>query len=348
MEMKTRLLFVPLLLVLVASLAACGGGGGVPSDAVAVVNGTPITQAQYNAWLTTALKLKAKQSGGKTLTPSSPDYKAVQAGTVSLLVQFEEVKQAAEKLGVSVSSSEVSKGLNDLATTQFDGKMSKLLAYYNLTLPMAQEEEDNSLLQKKIYNKVISSAKVSTDEEKAYFNANRAAQYTTAAQTSRSVEYILVKKKALADSIEQQLRNGANFAKLAKKYNDPAHSPADGKFTAIKGQLVPAFDQSAFSLKTGELSQPVDATSAANQGYGWFVIRALAPVKNTPASTKSFAEVQASIHHALILQAQQKLWQQWIADFVKSNQGKVKYQAGYAPPTTTALPTTTAPAVTTG
>ena len=48
--MKTRLLFVPLLIAATAALAACGGGSAaVPADSVAVVGSTPITKAQFNA-----------------------------------------------------------------------------------------------------------------------------------------------------------------------------------------------------------------------------------------------------------------------------------------------------------
>src|SRR5215471_1636053 len=57
MEMKTRLPFLLLALLLVALLAACGGGssnGNVPADAIATVNGTPITKTSFTSLLTVA------------------------------------------------------------------------------------------------------------------------------------------------------------------------------------------------------------------------------------------------------------------------------------------------------
>ena len=55
--MKTRLPFLLLALVLVAALAACGGGGNsgpVPTDSIAQVGSTPITKATFNGLMAVA------------------------------------------------------------------------------------------------------------------------------------------------------------------------------------------------------------------------------------------------------------------------------------------------------
>src|SRR5262249_2896233 len=146
---------------------------------------------------------------------------------------------------------------------------------------------------------------------------------------TRSVEHILVKQKSLAASLEQQLKNGASFAKLAKKYSkDPGSAAQGGKYLATQGKEVPAYDEAAFALKTGALSGLVDATSQADGGYGWFIIKALGPVQ-----TPSFATEQTTIQSTLLQQKQQALWSQWLEKLAKQYQGKVSYQTNYAPPT---------------
>src|SRR4051812_21758553 len=338
MEMKTRLLFVPLMLALVASLAACGGGGtSVPSDSVALVNGDKILTATFNGFFTQALAIS--KANGSEPAPSTPQYTALRSQVVSYLVNFAELKQQAGKLGVSVSDDDVTKFLENLAQTRFSGSMSKLtdaLKQQGLDMDTARQEVYYNLLGTKVKDKVTGSAKVTEKDEKAYYDSPSYA-------LTRSVEHILVKKKSLADSIEQQLKNGASFAKLAKKYSkDPGSAAQGGKYTATKGREVPAYDAVAFALKTGQLSRPVDATSSANGGYGWFIIKALAPVP-------SCSDVQPTIQSTLLQQKKDQLFQKWVADLTKQYKGKVQYQAGYKPPTTTALPTTTtAGATTTG
>jgi len=342
--MKTRLLFLPLLLMLAASLAACGGGSqAVPANAVAEVGGTPITTHDFNVYLAQSVAVYKQQNGGTAPTPGSPQYTGMRDQVVAYLVESAELVQQAQKENISVTQGEVNKFLTNVAKTRFGGSMAKLAAALKaqgLSMQTARQEVYNNLISQKLHTKVTSGAKVTTAQEQAYYTQN-SAQYSTPAGKTRSVEHILVKSKSLADMIEQKLRNGASFAKLAKQYSkDPGSAALGGKYTATGGE-VPAYDQAAFSLKTGALSAPVDATSAANGSYGWFIIKALGPLKTTAAHTTPFSQAEPTIHQTLLQQAQDKLWQQWISDLVKQYQGKVGYQSGYAPPTTTALPTTT-------
>ena len=87
----------------------------------------------------------------------------------------------------------------------------------------------------------------------------------------------------------------------------------------------------AFALAVGEISPPV------HSDYGWHVIKAITPVKSTPAHTTPFKEAKASIKQQLLTAQQDELWAKWTDDLKKQYEGKVSYQAGYAPPATTAL-----------
>ena len=68
--------------------------------------------------------------------------------------------------------------------------------------------------------KVTAGATVSDKDIADYYKKNKQ-NYVQPA--SRDVRHILVKKKALADSLYQRVQNGENFAALAKKFStDPS------------------------------------------------------------------------------------------------------------------------------
>jgi parvulin-like peptidyl-prolyl isomerase len=140
------------------------------------------------------------------------------------------------------------------------------------------------------------------------------------------VRHILVQKKALADRLYAQLKAGANFAKLAKKFSkDPGSASNGGKLTISKGQTVPEFDKTAFSLKKGELSPPVHTQ------YGYHIIQALSDIK--PSQKTPFDTVKASIKQQLEQQKKTDLVTKWDENTRKYFCGdtRIKYQVGYQP-----------------
>ena len=65
--------------------------------------------------------------------------------------------------------------------------------------------------------------------------------------------------KALAADIERQLKEGADFAKLAAKYSDDPGSAAKGGDLGFagRGTYVPPFEDALWSMTAGETSKPV-------------------------------------------------------------------------------------------
>lgn len=95
--------------------------------------------------------------------------------------------------------------------------------------------------------------------------------------------------KAKAEDILKQLKNGADFAELAKKDSDDKGSGEKGGDLdwIVKGQMqVPEFEDAAFALKPMELS-PVVTSS-----LGYHIIQVLA---KEPARVKPFDEVKSQL-----------------------------------------------------
>ena len=345
--MKTRLPLLLLSMLFVALLAACGGGGNsgpVPADAIAQVGSTPITKATFNGLMSVACA-RYKSQGQACPKVGTPTYSSLRDSAVTFLVQQVELQQEADKLGVSVTQKDIDQQVAQIKKTSYQGNEKKFddaLKAAGITLAQLEQYELRpNLLGQNLQNKVTAGAKVSDAAALKYYNQNKAS-FTT--PKTREVRHILVNSKSLAETLYKKLQNGASFAALAKKYSKDTGSAAQGgKLCVAHGgqsgacqQTVPPFDKAAFSLKTKEISQPVKSV------YGYHIIQPLGAVK--PPHTQTFAEVKSQIQANLASQQKQTAWQNWLAKMAKDFKGKVSYQAGYAPATST---TPTAPAPTT-
>ena len=94
-----------------------------------------------------------------------------------------------------------------------------------------------------------------------------------------------------AEDILKQLRAGADFAELAKKYSeDPGTASKGGDLGFFgRGQMVPEFEQAAFSLKPGQISGIVRST------FGFHIIQTLAVSGGNDATRRPAAEFNAKL-----------------------------------------------------
>ena len=336
-----------LLAALALAASACGGGSdSVPSGAIAVVDGTEISEDDLDELIAQAKKgyEAQKQEFPKAGTP---EFQSIQTQYVAYLVELEEFRQAAEELGVSVTDEDVDKAEQELIKSRFDGKRTayeKALEAQGFTAEQYREKAlAVSALSKKIFDEVTKGVKVTDQEILAYYTQNQS-QYGT--PESRDVRHILIAEKsgdgkvdfaaskAKADDIYAQLEDGADFAVLAKSSSaDPGSKESGGKLTISRGQTVPEFDKISFELDTGELSKPVKTQ------YGYHVIEAVSDVRK--AQTTPIDKVRATIRATLLQEKRNEEMQAWVEDLKSDYEGKVSYAAGYEPPELPEAPTET-------
>ena len=340
-----RIFFGLLLASLALAATACGGGSdSVPSDAVAVVNGTEISKAQ----LAEQMEI-SKQGYARNKQPfpkaGTPEYQDVQSRNLALLVQFVQLQQAADDLGIEVSEEAVDKLENKLIQTSFKGNRAKYEKALKEAGYTAEQYRQMAwlfpMLSSKIFQAVTKDVKATPVEVLGYYSANQS-QFGT--PESREVRHILISEKnkdgsvdyaaskAKADDVYAQLRAGADFAALVKKYSaDTASVPDGGKYVVERGKTVPEFEKTSFALKTHELSKPVKTQ------YGYHLIEALADTK--PATP--FEKVRPEVKAALLQQKRNEEIQKWVEDQKSAYDGKINYAAGYEPPAVPDAPTDT-------
>ncbi|MGC1162116.1 MAG: peptidylprolyl isomerase [Candidatus Sulfotelmatobacter sp.] len=214
---------------------------------------------------------------------------------------------------------DIKKGLHP--TTQ------ELKAFYDIH----QKSYANSIPEKRKIKyvmldtaKVQAEVRVTNDELQAYYNQHRD-QYRVAEQAK--VSHILIKtplpgpdgkvdEKGVADAqkraedLLKQLKAGANFEELAKKYSeDPGSAKEGGSLGWIgRGRTVPEFEKVAFSLPKGQISGLVKSS------YGFHIIRV---DDRQDAHMKTFDEVKAEIEPIVKQQKTQEMAQKQAEDLLQ-------------------------------
>jgi parvulin-like peptidyl-prolyl isomerase len=343
----------PTLVALITLVAAgvllasgCGGSSTVSPDAVAVVDGQKVTRGALDDLLVQAKGTFSSQ--GKTFPQAgTSEYQSLQQQGAVYLVRQVEFEQQAKKLGLTVTSGDVDKGLAALAKQYFGGDMKKLeaaLKKQGTTLAQYRDIERSQLLTGKITSSVTKGIAVTDAEVKAYYDAHKGEPpYTTPASTtpkSRAMRHILVKTLAEANKLYAQVKGGADFAALEKKFSlDTGTNSQGGILTVTPGQTVPEYDKVAFSAKTGSVSLPVHSKQ-----YGYFLIKPVGDVKpahKTPAVTAPFAKVKDQVKATLLGTKKNAALKKWSDDLTKAYKGKITYAVGFAPPAAATTPSST-------
>ncbi len=111
--------------------------------------------------------------------------------------------------------------------------------------------------------------------------------------------HILVATEGEAKDIQAQLKNGADFAKLAKeKSKDPGAAEGGDLGYFTKEQMVPEFADVAFKLDKGQISDPVKTQ------FGWHIIQVL---DKRTKPTPSYDQVKTQLENYVARRAQADL-----------------------------------------
>jgi peptidyl-prolyl cis-trans isomerase C len=139
------------------------------------------------------------------------------------------------------------------------------------------------IMQEKANAQPVSEAQIKAKYEQMKADAAKQQQY--------DVSHILVKDAKAAADIEAQLKKGANFAELAKKYSiDPGSKNNGGELGWSDGSnYVPEFSQAIKTLKKGQYT-----TAPVKTQFGYHIIK-LNNVKAGSANFPAFDKIKDQI-----------------------------------------------------
>lgn len=159
-------------------------------------------------------------------------------------------------------------------------------------LPQLEQMKKEVLTQYAV-SKIFSDVKVSDKEAEEYYNASKD---RFKVKESVSAKHILVDSKEKAEEVAKKIENGLSFEDAAKEYSScPSKEQGGDLGTFTKGQMVPEFEQAAFTLPVGKISEPVKTQ------FGYHLIK----VENKYDETISpFEEVKNHIMNELLQKKQ--------------------------------------------
>lgn len=165
------------------------------------------------------------------------------------------------------------------------------------------------LLKQYTIQQILKDVKVDEDEVKDYYEAHKE---MFVKPESVKASHILVGTKEEANELKEKIEGGLEFAEAAmENSNCPSSAQGGnlGEFT--KGQMVPEFEEAAFSLEVGTVSEPVETA------HGFHLI--LVEEKNEE-SLSSLEEVKPQLKQQLLGMKQQEKYES------VSNNLKEKYK----------------------
>lgn len=220
-------------------------------DTIAIVNGEKISKDAY----------KEEMSFYGAMLASRQNLKN---SIVQMMVQDKLISDDIKANKIEISDKEVNESFLN-SVKQFGGQeqFDNMLDDYNMDVEKFKETVRKDLMYQKHKEWFEKENPVTDEEIKKYYEDNKD-QFA-----KRDASHILVEDEKTANEIKEKLDNGEDFADLAKEYSkDTANAANGGNLgTFSRGQMVKEFEDAAFKLKEGEISEPIKTQ------FGYHIIK---------------------------------------------------------------------------
>ena len=312
MKTITRLIFTLLLVGLMS--IPCGAVAEekpATEDPVAVVNGTAITKQELDVETQRMVQQMARQGR----VPDETIMPQVRKEALSRMIDKELLYQDSQAKEINVTENRVNE---ELATVkkQFPGdkEYTEWLATINLSEDdLAREITRGLALEQLIKNHVIKEVDVTEEESRAFYDQNASlfqkpervqAKHILIKMEADATDEHKVQARRKIESVRQKAMAGEDFAALATAHSEGPSSAKGGDLGYFsRGQMVKPFEDAAFALQTGEISEVVETQ------FGYHIIKVTDRQKD---SVVAYEDAQAQIVERLKQERSRRDFQQYI------------------------------------
>ena len=283
------------------------------SDAVARVNGELVGRDEFEGVVESNIARYEAQSGESFNAQQRPQLeRQVLDGLITRTI----LEQEAEQLDISVGDERFSETL-DQFKQQFPDEQGYQTALDQQGFTEEEFETElrrqmviEELIRSQVYDQVaVSEQEMRTfyDDNPQYFQQDDQVAARHIIFTTEGVEES--ERAALQEELEeirQEIEDGADFGEMAREHSQGPSAPNGGDLgTFGRGQMVPEFEQAAFELEVGELSQVIETQ------FGYHILQV---TERVPAQTQSYEEAEERIRQFLTEEERNQGAQEYVAD----------------------------------
>lgn len=268
-------------------------------DKVALVNGSVVSRVTFDREMSGVRQRFS--SMGKPISPSQ--LQELEKKILDNLINIELLYQQSRKVGTKVDEAEVSAQLETLkkrfpTEAEFKNAINKM----KLTETVMKSQIRRGItIQRFLDKKTLGKAEVTEEEIKAYYDSHtnffkkpgqvRASHILIKVEPGAN-EKDKAKARKKIEKIRQRLVKGEDFGALAKEFSQCPSSAKGGDLNYFgMRQMAKPFEDAAFALKVGELSDVVETR------FGYHLIKV---TDKKPASTNSYKDVKNRIRKNLV------------------------------------------------
>ncbi len=215
------------------------------------------------------------------------------------LISEKIIKLEIEKQKIEIPEEEIEKVISEIKGSYGgDEAFNQAMEYYGYKLEDIKKNITTNIQIKKLLEPSIS---ITEEEIKDYFETYKD---TLSQKEQVRASHILVETEEKAKEVKEKLLAGGDFAEIAKEYSQDINNKDLGGDLGFfsRGEMLPTFENAAFALEIGEISDPVQTD------YGFHIIKVEEKKEEKEAN---FEENKDKIKDILLEEKIPEAYQEW-------------------------------------
>lgn len=171
----------------------------------------------------------------------------------------------------------------------------------------------DNMLKNYAMQKILNQVQISDKELIDYYNENKESLFNSSTYTA---SHILVDSLDKAKEVLEEINNGLDFGKAAKKYSlDPSKENGGSLGTFPKGVMVKEFQDGLDSIEVGQISKPVKSQ------FGYHIIK----LDDKKEEDNSFEKIKDQVKATYEMKKRQEKYLEVVNQLLKTAEVKKFY-----------------------